>query len=204
MRATARADGFSVHAISGTNAVLLAMNALPEARKDLLGFAIGRRSGDGERIRWLDGFKFFRALVADPHPGETRSTLEHPIQSFLWGHYTAEPDTDYDYTIRPLFRPETGDLAKLRAGTDVRRAGAHRGGRSGHPRDLLQPRRHPQPGVRPALRQPAAGRRERPRRRGRAVAVARAARRRRWTSSPRRAVRASRCAPPSTSSATGR
>ena len=120
MRAAARADGFSVHAISGTNAVLLAMNAVPEARKGLLGFAIGRHTGDGERIRWLDGFKFFRSLIADPKPGETRSTLEHPIQSFLWGHYTAEPDSEYDYTIRPLYRPESGDLARLRAGTDVR------------------------------------------------------------------------------------
>lgn len=119
MRRSAAADGISVHAISGSRAVLLAMDATDRARRDLLGFAIGRGDGRGS-IRWLDGFKFFRDLVPDPRPGETRPTDEHPVQSFLWGHYTADPDALYDYVVRPLYLPADGNLASLRAGTDVR------------------------------------------------------------------------------------
>ena len=119
MRTFGRADGVSVHAIAGGNAVLLAMNVSDEQRRRLLGFALGRRTEDGARIRWMDGFKFFRDLVPDPQPGDMRSTLEHPIQSFLWGHYTATPDTAYDYVVRPLYLPDNGDLAQLRAGVDV-------------------------------------------------------------------------------------
>lgn len=118
MRAAARADGVSVHAIAGTHAVLLAMNASDQARRSLLGFAIGRKDPAGE-VRWLRGFKFFRDLVPDPQPGETRSTLEHPIQSFLWGHYTADPDTEHRYVVRPLYRPGNGNLAALVPGADV-------------------------------------------------------------------------------------
>jgi hypothetical protein len=85
MRRSSRAEGISVQAIAGAQSVLLAMNATDEARRDLLGFAIGRRQGQNGDIRWLDGFKFFRELVPNPQPGEVRSTLEHPVQSFLWG-----------------------------------------------------------------------------------------------------------------------
>lgn len=118
MRVSGRAGGISVHAIAGSHAVLLAMNASAAARRDLLGFAIGRRRRNGE-IGWLNGFKFFEDLVPAPKAGETRSTLEHPVQSFLWGHYTATPDTAFDYVVRPLYRPGNGDLASLKAGEDV-------------------------------------------------------------------------------------
>lgn len=117
MRSFAKADGFSVHAISGNRAVLLAMNATEEARERLAGFAIGVVAGD--RTTWLRGFKFFEALVPNPRPGERRSTLEHPIQSFLWGHYSADPGKRHDYVVRPLFFPPHGDTAALVAGTDL-------------------------------------------------------------------------------------
>jgi phosphatidylserine/phosphatidylglycerophosphate/cardiolipin synthase-like enzyme len=119
MRANARVNGISVQAIAGAQSVLLAMNATEAARRDLLGFAIGRRVGAKRTIRWLNGFKFFKPLVPNPAPGEVRSTLKHPIQSFLWGHYTADPGAVENYVVRPLYRPETGDLADLRAGPDV-------------------------------------------------------------------------------------
>lgn len=119
MRTSAKADGVSVRAITGAQSVLLAMNATADTRRDLLGFAIGRRNAQNGAIRWLDGFKFFKGLVPDPRPGEIRSTLEHPVQSFLWGHYTADPQTAYTYVIRPLYRPADNDLSALRAGADV-------------------------------------------------------------------------------------
>ena len=115
MRATAQADGVSVHAIAGTSCVLLAMDAEPAAREDLKGFAIRSGNPDSNQGWWLRGFKFFADLVPDPQPGERRSTLEHPIQSFLWGHYSATPDRAYRYTVRPLY----GEPGNLRAGSDV-------------------------------------------------------------------------------------
>ncbi len=117
MRSFAKAGGFSVHAISGNHAVLLAMNATDAARRNLAGFAIGVARQN--RIDWLRGFKFFKALVPNPQPGERRSTLEHPIQSFLWGHYSAEPGRQYDYVVRPLYFPADMNPAALVAGTDL-------------------------------------------------------------------------------------
>jgi phosphatidylserine/phosphatidylglycerophosphate/cardiolipin synthase-like enzyme len=115
MRITAQANGVSVHAITGTNCVLLAMDAEPAARQGLKGFAIRSGHPASHEGRWLRGFKFFEDLVPDPQPGERRSTLEHPIQTFLWGHYSATPDRAYRYTVRPLY----GEPGNLRAGTDV-------------------------------------------------------------------------------------
>ncbi len=117
MRSFAKAGGFSVHAISSNHAVLLAMNATDAARRNLAGFAIGVARQN--RIDWLRGFKFFKALVPNPQPGERRSTLEHPIQSFLWGHYSAEPGRQYDYVVRPLYFPADMNPAALVAGTDL-------------------------------------------------------------------------------------
>lgn len=115
MRAEAQANGVSVHAIAGTNCILLAMDAEPAARQDLKGFAIRREYPDTGAGYWLNGFKFFEDLVPNPQPGECRSTLEHPIQSFLWGHYSAAPDRQHRYIIRPLY----GTPGNLQAGTDV-------------------------------------------------------------------------------------
>jgi len=117
MRASAKANGVSVHVIAGSHAVLLAMNATAAAARDLAGFAVGIQAAP--EPKWLKGFKFFEDLVPDPRPGERRSTLEHPVQSFLWGHYSARPNTQYDYVVRPLYFPADGNLGQLRAGTDV-------------------------------------------------------------------------------------
>ncbi len=117
MRASARANGISVHAIAGSHAVLLAMNATEEARKGLAGFAIGTVAAG--QPRWLKGFKFFKDLVPDPVPGERRSTLQHPVQSFLWGHYSATPGKRFDYFIRPLYFPDAGDPAALVSGQNI-------------------------------------------------------------------------------------
>ena len=95
MKSVARANGMSVHAIAGTHCVLLAMDAEPAQRQDLKGFAIQMEDVAAGESRWLRGFKFFEDLVPDPQPGERRSTLENPIQSFLWGHYSAVPGRQY-------------------------------------------------------------------------------------------------------------
>jgi hypothetical protein len=119
MRVTKSQNGFSVRAISGTRAVLLAMNAQEEMLRGFLGFAIGRRMTPDRPPRWLNGFKCFREVVPDPEPGARFSTAQHPVQAFHWGHYWAEPETEYTYVVRPLFRPAHGNLSRLRPGTDI-------------------------------------------------------------------------------------
>jgi phosphatidylserine/phosphatidylglycerophosphate/cardiolipin synthase-like enzyme len=97
---------------------MLAMNASRTDLDDFVGFGVGTRNESGEVV-WLRGFKYFPGLVPNPVRGQRFSTAEHPIQDFKWGHYWAEPETDYRMVVRPLFKPENGNLANLRAGTDL-------------------------------------------------------------------------------------
>src|SRR4030042_1930897 len=92
MRKFARKGDFSVTAISGTYVVILAFNAEKSAANGLLGFAINRVDHTEDEQYWLRGFKTFEETEPDPIPGAQDSTLDHPIQSFLWGDYTAKTD----------------------------------------------------------------------------------------------------------------
>ena len=115
MRVRRKRSGISVHAISGTYVVLLGLDADEVAREGLLGFAIEREDHtEGERY-WLEGFKTFEETEPDPCPGSLFSTLEHPIQTFLWGDYTAKPDHEYTYRVRPV----RGRPKQLEYGPDV-------------------------------------------------------------------------------------
>ncbi|WP_156798583.1 hypothetical protein [Ahrensia sp. R2A130] len=60
MRLIEKTDGFSVQAISGTRAVMLAMNARKNALDGFLGFGVGIKPAVGDAIRWLNGFKCFQ------------------------------------------------------------------------------------------------------------------------------------------------
>ena len=102
MRSDASGGGFKVRAISGTDVVLLAIDATENARKGLLGFAIKRTDPAENQSYWLKGLKVFQEVVPHPVPGQQYSTLEHPIQSFLWSDYTAKPGRKYTFTIRPV------------------------------------------------------------------------------------------------------
>lgn len=108
-------NGISVRAVVGTRNVLLAMDGTETARDGLLGFALGSRRPGQRSTRWMRGFKFFEEIVPDPQPGEVRSTLEHPIQSFLWGDYSAIPGQRVTYVVRPLY----GTPSDLRPGEDI-------------------------------------------------------------------------------------
>lgn len=94
--------GLSVHAIAGTHVVLLGMD-LPKARtKNLLGFAVQRWDPTEQERYWLRGTKTFRETSTGIPPGSSVSLLEHPVQSFLWGDYTAKPGRDYEYRVVAL------------------------------------------------------------------------------------------------------
>jgi phosphatidylserine/phosphatidylglycerophosphate/cardiolipin synthase-like enzyme len=103
LRKYVKQGNFSVNAISGTYVIMLGLNAVQEAVDGLLGFAIHRTDHTEDERYWLKGFKTFEETEPDPTPGAYFSTLEHPVQSFLWSDYTAKADHKYTYKIVPLF-----------------------------------------------------------------------------------------------------
>jgi phosphatidylserine/phosphatidylglycerophosphate/cardiolipin synthase-like enzyme len=121
MRTETRRGGFQAKAIAGTHTVLIALNCRPEDRRGLLGFAFHRTPAkDGSK--WLRSLKVFRSVVPDPlhardplHPDRPArfTTEDHPIQGFLWSDYTAEPDTEYTFTVYPMY----GQPGALKKGT---------------------------------------------------------------------------------------
>lgn len=114
MRVLKEQGDFQARAIAGTHTVLIALNCADERRQGLMGFAIRRQvvGASHDTGRWLRSLKVFKSIVAhpeverEPHDSSRPkkfSTWEHPIQSFLWGDYTANPDTAYQYTVVPMY-----------------------------------------------------------------------------------------------------
>lgn len=103
MRATATAGDFRAKAIAGTHTILIALDCAEPRRKGLLGFGFKREVAGGGATKWLSSLKVFRSVVANPQVGTIYSTEQHPIQSFLWGDYTAKPDTSYKFSIYPMY-----------------------------------------------------------------------------------------------------
>lgn len=99
MRVGNESGGLKVHAVAGTYVVLLGWH-LPEADCDgLLGFAIHRTDHEAEEAGYLRGLKRFEASDPGFVAGATLSTAEHPIQSFQWSDYAAEPGRRYTYRV---------------------------------------------------------------------------------------------------------
>ncbi len=115
MRTPLFGEGIRVRAIAGTYTVLFALDADKTRRDGLLGFALRRQEPAANEDYWLKGLKVFRSVVPKPKKGQRYTTLEHPIQSFLWGDYTAKPGRKYIYTIRPVY----GAPKNLKYGDDI-------------------------------------------------------------------------------------
>lgn len=117
---TSTTGDFRAKAIAGTRAVMLALDCKDDARDGLLGFAIRRqRIGIDKEPYWLRSLKVFESVVPKPDPasGDYR-TNNFPIQSFLWGDYTADPDTTYRFEIFPAYgRPGAVTLSAENAMT---------------------------------------------------------------------------------------
>jgi len=105
MRVTQTAGDFRAKAIAGTHTVLIALDCAEERRHGLMGFGIKREAvGSGEKPKWLRSLKVFKSIVPDPKNQKKRfDTSKHPVQSFLWGDYTASPDTLYRFTVVPMY-----------------------------------------------------------------------------------------------------
>jgi len=91
------------------------IDATPAVRRELLGFALKRSDAVESQSFWLKGLKVFRETIPQPQPGQRYSSLEHPIQSFLWGDYSAKPGRVYDFVVRPVY----GAPRNLRYGEDI-------------------------------------------------------------------------------------
>ena len=102
-RATATAGDFRAKAIAGTHTALLAIDRAEPRRQGLLGFAIKREVGDGGDAKWLAWLKVFKSVIPAPQVGAIYTSDKFPIQSFLWGDYTAKPDTAYKFSIVPMY-----------------------------------------------------------------------------------------------------
>ena len=111
MRVTKEQGDFKVKAIAGTHTILIALDCEEERRRGLLGFGFKRGvvgSKNGEP-KWLRSLKVFKSVEPDPlakdEDGKPKrfDTGTHPVQSFLWGDYGAEPGTKYQFSITPMY-----------------------------------------------------------------------------------------------------
>lgn len=117
MKAQNESSGIAVHAIAGTHAVQIAMNVAEERRKGLLGFVIERTDAsrlEKDRVRWLKGARAFPG-IAPPAKGTAEPHTGNVIQDFLWGDYTAKPNTLYSYRVATVY----GTPDALQIGPDV-------------------------------------------------------------------------------------
>ena len=160
MRATAApARGFAAKSYSGTHTILGALNCTEERRKGLIGFAFEREmiGPGGTGPKWLRSQKVFKSVVLDPKsaldPNDPRKsqrfyTKDFPIQSFLWGDYSAAPGAAYRFRIVPIDVRQARRTHQRPAGRAKTRDSDREGmGGRRRPRRMVQSRCHREPKV---------------------------------------------------------
>jgi len=113
MRVRNSNDDISVHAIAGTQVVLLGLNATEEAAEGLLGFSILKRLGTSGVFKALGGGGGRRFAETDPEQKVDSRTA--PIQGFMWSDYVVDPGETYTYRVIPLY----GTPDSLKKGNSV-------------------------------------------------------------------------------------
>jgi phosphatidylserine/phosphatidylglycerophosphate/cardiolipin synthase-like enzyme len=94
--------GYQVFAVSGVNTISFGIEASEQARSGLLGFAVERVDRATGTSYIVPGFKVFRSVIPNPGRDTRVSTWDHPIQSFVWDDFTAEPGREYEYLFHPI------------------------------------------------------------------------------------------------------
>jgi phosphatidylserine/phosphatidylglycerophosphate/cardiolipin synthase-like enzyme len=112
MRAKKTLGGLAVNAIAGTRVVLLGFDLTKTRRKKCMGFAIQRVDHAADEQVWLRGMKTFDETDPGLGAGATVSTREHPIQSFQWADYGAEPGRKYTYRVYALKGTSPHDMVE--------------------------------------------------------------------------------------------
>ena len=67
----------------------------------------------------MRGFKVFKSIIPKPNSKTEVSTSDHPVQSFVWDDFNAQPDTIYDYEFHP-FRGTPANLDRTAAPIPIR------------------------------------------------------------------------------------
>jgi phosphatidylserine/phosphatidylglycerophosphate/cardiolipin synthase-like enzyme len=112
MRESARGSGITVQLVAGSYVVLIGMSVDPGKEDGLLGFTIERTDHtEGEHRFLSNNFLFAANDVADPD----YSTEHNPVQTFVWGDYTAKPKHTYTYKVTARY----GSVAALEDGPEV-------------------------------------------------------------------------------------
>src|SRR5262245_19347599 len=113
-----KVGGFQVFAVAGPNTVSFGITTSVEAKKKLLGFGV-KRAPKGKQLITMRGFKVFKTIIPKPTEKTEVSTFDHPIQSFVWDDFNAQPDTVYDYEFHP-FRGTPASLDRTAAPIAIR------------------------------------------------------------------------------------
>lgn len=94
--------GSRVFAVSGVNTISFAVVAGKKARAGLLGYSVERIDPEADERFFVTGFKVFESVIPHPNAMTQVSTLDHPVQSFVWDDFTAKPDHEYEYRFHPV------------------------------------------------------------------------------------------------------
>lgn len=105
MRVTRTTSGLRVHAVAGTYVVMFGISLPEDKCSGLRGFSIHRVDHQGNTAGYLEGMKAFAETDPGFPPGARYPTDRHPIQSFQWADYAAQPGRRYAYTISALKGP---------------------------------------------------------------------------------------------------
>ena len=95
MRISRTSGGLKVYAVSGTYVVTFGINLREADCIGLLGFSIHRLDHVDNVARYLEGMKCFAETDPGFPAGAEYPTDKHPIQSFQWADYAAEPGREY-------------------------------------------------------------------------------------------------------------
>ena len=147
-------NGFRVYAVTGINTVSFGITATAAARKNLLGFGVEREDVQENQKYAIYGFKVFESVLPTPDANTQVSTMDHPVQSFVWDDFTAKENRKYTYWFHPLRgKPKNLDrsAAPVRITIKTEPLVQHE-----QARRLLQSRRREQPGLHAQVRQPEA------------------------------------------------
>lgn len=99
MRVVRKSGGLGVKAVAGTYVVSFGFD-LPQADcAGLLGFSIHRTDHTTGDAGWLRGMKAFAETDPGLPAGSSYPTEDHPVQSFQWADYAAEPGHRYSYRV---------------------------------------------------------------------------------------------------------
>jgi phosphatidylserine/phosphatidylglycerophosphate/cardiolipin synthase-like enzyme len=119
MRKRSKNEDISVHAIAGTEVVLLGLNASKKAVKGLLGFQILKRKGKSGKSRPLSGGRDFPGI-------KSKVPI---IQSFMWSDYVVDPNASYTYRVVPVYgdpaAPTTGEAVEVTISTEDPEGNTH-------------------------------------------------------------------------------